>query len=100
MLLTHTYPRTGDPISAQTIAIQAVGATTITVNVGISNDEPELTSGSGYSDGTYTRNCIKKSTWDLELVLLLTSQLPGGRSQMLKKLSPGNGYNNTDVLGI
>ena len=37
---THAYPRTGDPISAQTIAITAVTSTTITVNVGISNDEP------------------------------------------------------------
>ena len=41
---THAYPRPTDPVSGKTLAIAAVTGTKITVNVGISNDEPnELT---------------------------------------------------------
>ena len=97
---THTYPRTGDPISAQTIAITAVTSTTITVNVGISNDEPnELAGGSGYSDGTYIGIALKNklgsgvgATADITVT--------NGSVTNVKVVNPGNGYNNTDVLGI
>ena len=34
----HSYPRSGDPASGKILAITAVAGTTITVNVGISND--------------------------------------------------------------
>ena len=52
---THSYPRPSDPVSGKTLAITGVAGDTITVNVGISNDqENELTPGTGYSDGVYT----------------------------------------------
>ena len=48
----HAYPRSGDPASGKQLAITAVTGSTITVNVGISNDEPdELAGGTVYSDG-------------------------------------------------
>ena len=42
----HAYPRIGDPASNKTLTITAETATTFTVNVGISNDDPaELVPG-------------------------------------------------------
>ena len=56
----HAYPRSRDPASGKILAITAETATTITVNVGISNDEPdELTPGSGYTNGIYYGIALK-----------------------------------------
>ena len=96
----HAYPRSTDPVSGKTLAITAEDATTITVNVGISNNEPnELASGSGYSDGIYTAIPLKNrlgngvgATADITVI--------GGKVTNVKKVSGGEGYTDTDVLGI
>ena len=50
----HAYPRATDPVSGQDIAITAVGATTITVNVGIasSNSQSSYPRASGAATGS------------------------------------------------
>jgi hypothetical protein len=96
----HAYPRSGDPASGKTLAIQAVTGTTITVDVGISNNEPnELAGGTGYSDGVYSAVPLKNrlgsgvgATADITVT--------NGSVTNVKLVSGGNGYNNTDVLGI
>ena len=96
----HAYPRSGDPASGKQLAITAVTGSTITVNVGISNDEPdELAGGTGYSDGVYSAVPLKNrlgsgvgATADITVT--------NGSVTNVKLVSGGNGYNNTDVLGI
>ena len=59
-MLLHTYPRSGRSASGKRAAITAVTGTTITVNVGISNNETaELDGGTGYSDGVYSNIPLK-----------------------------------------
>ena len=96
----HAYPRSGDPASGKTLAITAVAGDTITVNVGISNDEPnELTPGTGYSDGIYSAVALKNrlgggvgATADITVT--------NGSVTNVKLVSGGNGYLPTDVVGI
>ncbi len=96
----HAYPRSGDPASGKVLNIEATGAQTISVDVGISNDEPnELAGGSGYSDGVYNAVPLKNrlgsgvgATADITVT--------NGSVTNVKLVSGGNGYNNTDVLGI
>ena len=96
----HAYPRSTDPVSGKTLTIDGVAAQTIDVNVGISNDEPnELAGGSGYSDGTYIGIALKNklgsgvgATADITVT--------NGSVTNVKVVNPGNGYNNTDVLGL
>ena len=97
---THAYPRSGDPASGKQLAITAVTGTTITVNVGISNNEPaELDGGTGYSDGVYSNIPLKNklgsgsgATADITVT--------NGSVTNVKLNTAGNGYNNTDVLSI
>ena len=96
----HAYPRIGDPASGQILAITAVVGNTITVNVGISNDEPdELVSGTGYTDGVYSAVPLKNrlgtgvgATADITVT--------NGGVTNVKVVNPGNGYTDTDVLGL
>ena len=72
----------------------------MTVNVGISNDEPnELAGGTGYSDGIQYMIPLKNklgtgvgATADITVT--------NGSVTNVKKYLVSNGYNNTDVLGI
>ena len=96
----HPYPRSGDPASGKLLAIEAVTATTITVNVGISNDEPnELAPGSGYSDYTYAAVPLKNRLGG-GVGVTADITVTNGQVTNAKVVSGGNGYNNTDVLGI
>ena len=96
----HAYPRSGDPASGKILAITAVAGDTITVDVGISNDEPnELTPGTGYSDGIYSAVPLKNrlgggvgATADITVT--------NGSVTNVKLVSGGNGYLPTDVVGI
>ena len=96
----HSYPRSGDPASSKQLAITAVSGTTITVNVGISNDEPnELAPGNGYSDYTYAAVPLKNRLGG-GVGVTANITVTGGKVTNAKVVSGGNGYNNTDVLGI
>ena len=96
----HAYPRVGDPASGKILAIQTVTGTTITVDVGISNDEPnELVPGTGYTDGVYSAVPLKNrlgtgvgATADITVT--------NGSVTNVKVANPGNGYTDTDVLGL
>ena len=97
---THSYPSPSDPASGKTLAITAVAGDTITVNVGISNDQPnELTGGSGYSDGVYAAVPLKNklgsgvgATADITVT--------NGSVTNVKLVSAGNGYSPDDVVGL
>ena len=97
---THSYPRPSDPASGKTLAITAVAGDTITVNVGISNDQGnELAGGSGYSDGVYAAVPLKNklgsgvgATADITVT--------NGSVTNVKLVSAGNGYSPDDVVGI
>ena len=96
----HSYPRPSDPASGKTLAITAVAGDTITVNVGISNDQAnELTGGKGYSDGVYTAVPLKNK---LGTGVGATADITvsGGSVTNVKLVSAGNGYTPSDVLGI
>ena len=97
---THSYPRSGDPASGKQLAITAVTGSTITVNVGISNDEPdELTPGTGYSDGVYSAVSLKNR---LGTGVGATADITvnNGSVTNVKVVSGGSGYTPNDVLGI
>ena len=97
---THAYPRSGDPASGKQLAITAEDATTITVNVGISNNEPaELVPGTGYSDGIYNAVLLKNkrgsgtgATADITVT--------NGSVTNVKLVNAGNGYTADDIVGI
>ena len=79
----------------------AVTSTTITVNVGISNDEPnEFKSfgGSGYSDGIFGIALKNKLGSGVGATADIT--VTNGSVTNVKLESAGNGYKDTDVLGI
>ena len=96
----HAYPRVGDPASNKILTITAETATTITVNVGISNDDPaELVPGTGYSDGVYNGVLLKNkrgsgtgATADITVT--------NGSVTNVKLANPGNGYTADDIVGI
>ena len=96
----HAYPRIGDPASNKILTITAETATTITVNVGISNDDPaELVPGTGYSDGVYNGVLLKNkrgsgtgATADITVT--------NGSVTNVKLANPGNGYTADDIVGI
>ena len=98
---THAYPRPTDPVSGKTLAITAVTGTKITVNVGISNDEPnELTPGTGYSDGIYYGIALKNKLGTGSGVVTDITVTNGSVSNVKLYGSGGNGYRPDDVLGI
>ena len=88
----HAYPRIGDPASNKTLTITAETATTITVNVGISNDDPaELVPGRGYSDGVYNIPLKNKRGSGTGATADIT--VTDGSVTNVKLNTPGNGYN-------
>ena len=97
----HAYPRSGDPASGKTLAITAVAGDTITVNVGISNDEPdELTPGTGYSDGIYYGIALKNKLGTGSGVVTDVTVTNGSVSNVKVFGGGGSGYTPNDVLGI
>ena len=97
---THAYPRSGDPASGKQLAITAEDATTITVNVGISNNEPaELDGGTGYSDGIYNAVPLKNRLGSGSGATANITVTNGSVSNV-KLNAAGNGYTNTDVVSI
>ena len=97
---THAYPRSGDPASGKQLAITAEDATTITVNVGISNNEPaELDGGTGYSDGIYNAVPLKNKLGSGSGATANITVTNGSVSNV-KLNAAGNGYTNTDVVSI
>ena len=97
---THAYPRSGDPASGKMLSITAEDATTITVNVGISNNEPsELDSGTGYSDGIYNAVPLKNRRGSGSGATANITVTNGSVSNV-KLNAAGNGYTNTDVVSI
>ena len=97
----HAYPRSGDPASGKTLAITAVAGDTITVNVGISNDEPdELTPGTGYQDGVYYGIALKNKLGTGYGVVTDVTVTNGSVSNVKVYGFGGRGYTPNDVLGI
>ena len=96
----HAYPRIGDPASNKTLAITAETATTITVNVGISNDDPaELVPGRGYSDGVYNAVRLKNKRGS-GTGATANITVTDGSVTNVKLVNPGNGYTADDIVGI
>ena len=96
----HAYPRIGDPASNKTLTITAETATTITVNVGISNDDPaELVPGRGYSDGVYNAVRLKNKRGS-GTGATANITVTDGSVTNVKLVNPGNGYTADDIVGI
>jgi hypothetical protein len=80
----HAYPRATDPVSGQTLNITAVTATTITVNVGITNGS--------LSAKSYPRNTVLNTT--------VTFADYDPQTGVMELTVPNHGFNNGEQVKI